>query len=81
MVKPRDCAVDECASGFPYHDECALVASGCCAREMLAALAKSPDGCHFPLDLRPGGNPFVNALEAAGLARVREPLTYPVRPA
>jgi hypothetical protein len=78
MVKPIDCAVGECASAFPYHDECALVANGCCAHGMLSKLATAPDGLAFPLDLAPGGNPFVNAMEAKGLARVRGYLVYPV---
>lgn len=73
--KPMNCALPKCASEFLYHQECGLVASGCCAREMLSAAARNPDGVHFPMDLRPGGNPFVNAMEAAGLVRVRGEIT------
>lgn len=67
--KPISCVAGECVSEFPYRDECALTASGCCAWDVLIAAAKLGDA-HYPMDLRPGGNPFVNALERAGLVRV-----------
>lgn len=76
--QPRNCIVGDCASRFPYREECALVASGCCARDMLACARRWPDGVHFPMDLAPGGNPFVNAMQVAGLVRVRDEVTYPV---
>ena len=74
--QPMACVVGECASGFAYREECALVASGCCAREMLARANRSPNGVHYPMDLGPGGNSFVNALEAAGLVRIHYEITY-----
>lgn len=79
-IQPRNCAVGQCASSFPYKDECGLVASGCCARNVLDT-AKALDGARFPMDLRPGGNPFVKALEASGLVRVRHEITYAATPA
>lgn len=73
--KPMNCVVGACASEFLYKDECGLSPSGCLAREMLSIAGKEPDGVHFPMDLRPAGNRFVNALEAAGLVRVRGNIT------
>lgn len=32
-------------------------------------------GAQFPMDLAPGGNPFVNAMEREGLVRVRHNAT------
>ena len=76
--KATSCIVGECASSFPYREECALVASGCCARDMLAAAARWPDGVHFPMDLAPGGNPFVNALERENFVTVNHEITRAV---
>lgn len=73
--QPRNCIVGECASGFPYKDECGLIPDGCAARRMLTAAAGA-DGARFPMDLSPGGNPFVNAMVARGLVRVRGQITH-----
>lgn len=78
-LKPMNCAVGQCASSFMYKDECALVSSGCCARTMLDMLASQPDGAHFPMDLTPGGNPFIRAMEAAGLVHVDDDVTRLLR--
>lgn len=74
-IHAQNCAVAGCVSGFPYKDECALVKSGCCAREMLSACARNTDGLRFPMDLAPGGNPFVNALKAEGFVLVADGVT------
>jgi hypothetical protein len=42
---------------------------------MLAAAAKHEEGVKFPMDLHPGGNPFVNALERRGLVSVHHDVT------
>ena len=78
---PMNCIVGECASGFAYREECALVISGCCARDMLTSARQSTDGVQFPMDLTPGGNPFVNALKLHGLVRVRGNTTIARDPA
>lgn len=77
-ITARNCILAECASGHPYKDECGLLPSGCCARDMLATARREATGAHFPMDLRPGGNPFVNAMEDAGLVRVRGCLTFAI---
>jgi hypothetical protein len=71
VLDGRDaCLLGECVSSFGWQGECALIFDRCCARHMVAQLAKAGrEGCLFPLDLRPGGNPFVNGLVNAGLAR------------
>lgn len=79
--KPMACVVGECASGFAYREECALVVSGCCARDMLASARQSTDGVQFRMDLTPSGNPFVNALTLHGLVRVRGNTTIARDPA
>ena len=75
MLKPQNCIVGDCASRFPYKDECAMVPTGCCARYMADNLAQAPDGLHYPLDLGLDGNEFVKALVSAGLATVHGKIT------
>lgn len=75
--KPNACIIGECASSFSYREECALVASGCCARDMLASAKRYPDGARFPMDLVPGGNPFANALKRKGFVRIYHNVTTP----
>lgn len=75
--KPQACIVGDCASGFPYKDECGLISNGCAARRMLEAASRTEGAC-FPMDLSPGGNPFVNALEARGLVRVGHDITFAI---
>ena len=75
--QPQNCILGECASRFSYKDECGLISNGCAARRMLEVASKA-DGAHFPMDLSPGGNPFVNALEARGLVRVRHDITFTI---
>jgi hypothetical protein len=48
---------------------------------MLTAARQSADGVQFPMDLTPGGNPFVNALKLHGLVRVRGNTTIARDPA
>lgn len=70
MISAQNCAVHACVSSFPYKDECGLVSTGCCVRDMLTSLKRAPDGAAiFAMDLQPSGNPFVTAMEAAGLVR------------
>jgi hypothetical protein len=79
--KPMACVVGKCASVFAYREECAIVVSGCCARDMLTSARQLTDGVQFPMDLTQGGNPFVNALELHGLVRIRGNTTIARGPA
>lgn len=67
--KPTACLIGKCASEFPYKDECGLTLTGCCAERIVNA-ARQIGGARFPMDLRPEGNPFLNALEKMGFVRV-----------